>query len=443
MSDPRKAIANLKFNGKNTKRKLLEYLETITYTDVASGASDQLDLELENINMEWITKWYPHKGDNVEGVITLKNWEKVGNDKTISCGSFTLDSIKFSGGPLKAQFGCVSAPAEKSFSTRERTKPWKDVSMHSVVREIAERYGLGYYYHGPDLKIEYIEQSEKTDSAFLTEICEKYGLSLKIYRSKIVVYDQTEMESKEAVAVIEQKGFIDGKWDYNDELAGTYTGARISYKGEKDEKEISVYLGLKPENEADGRILKINETADNIADAYYKAAAKVNTSNQEATTLSGDIWPNPKICAGATVKITGLGVIDGKYFVDKSTIKIGDSGTKQSIDMHKCQNRLTYGPRNMITISSDPEKTKTVKATKANGASTGKEYKTGDIVDFKGGMCYASSYPGASGQNATAGKAKITMDKNCAGNGKAHPYHIVSTDGQSNVYGWVDEGTFS
>ncbi len=71
-----------------------------------------------------------------------------------------------------------------------------------------------------------------------------------------------------------------------------------------------------------------------------------------------------------------------------------------------------------------------------------KEYKAGDIVNFHGGTHYYSSYTGAKGYSARAGKAKITLDKNCKGNGKAHPYHLVHTDSTSNVYGWVDEGTF-
>ena len=40
---------------------------------------------------------------------------------------------------------------------------------------------------------------------------------------------------------------------------------------------------------------------------------------------------------------------------------------------------------------------------------------------------------------ARAGKAKITI-KN--GSGKAHPWHLIHTDSGSNVYGWVDDGTF-
>lgn len=69
-----------------------------------------------------------------------------------------------------------------------------------------------------------------------------------------------------------------------------------------------------------------------------------------------------------------------------------------------------------------------------------KEYNVGDVVRFHGGTHYVSSYPDAKGYNASAGPAKITI-KN--GSGKAHPWHLVHTDKTSNVYGWVDEGTFS
>ncbi len=59
--------------------------------------------------------------------------------------------------------------------------------------------------------------------------------------------------------------------------------------------------------------------------------------------------------------------------------------------------------------------------------------------DFHGGTHYISSYSDAKGYSASAGKAKITI-KN--GSGKAHPWHLIHTDSGSNVYGWVDDGTF-
>ena len=78
-----------------------------------------------------------------------------------------------------------------------------------------------------------------------------------------------------------------------------------------------------------------------------------------------------------------------------------------------------------------------------NDDTVKKTYKVGDIVNFNGGTHYVSSYSNAKGYKATAGSAKITLGPDCRGNGKAHPWHLIHTDNKSNVYGWVDEGTFS
>lgn len=343
MSNPRRVTANLKFNGKWLGKSLKDYLQSATYTDVASGESDQLDIALQNIDMDWLGKRYPKKGDRVDGKITFVNWDGVLNKK-LDCGAFVLDDVKFSGGPLTANFGCVASPIDSSFNTRERTKTYKDVTIEEIAQEIADRYDLKLKCTDADIRIGTIEQSQKTDSAFLYDLCGTYGLSMKVYKKSIVIYDQTVIEEKKPVTKLTRESFIDDKWDYADSLVGVHTGARISYKPSDGGEEISVYVGKKDENAKDARVLHVNEVADSVADAYFKAAVAVNKSNQEATTLSGDIWPDPKICAGVTVKVSGLGKADGKYFIDKCVTEVGNSRSRQSVEMHKCQERLPRGP---------------------------------------------------------------------------------------------------
>lgn len=425
MSNARKAVPSLSFNGKNVSTKLADYMESVSCEDVASGSSDSIDITLQNIDMKWMNQWYPTKGDKISGSITFQDWNKDGEHLKLDCGTFILDEVKFSGGPLKVSLGGVAIPANESFKVRERTKTWKNVTIKNIANEIAKRYGLSLSYSGPTITIASIEQSDKTDSAFLYDLCKKYGLSMKVFNNKIVIYDQTQQEKKAAVATITRESFIDDEWDYTDSIEGTYTGARISYKSGEDNEEISVFLGLKAENAAGSRVLNITEVAEDYDTAYYMAAAQVNQSNEDATTISGKIWANPKICAGICVTISGMGKADGKYFVDKSTVEVSDSRTTQTVELHKCQTRLTYTPK----PKPKPQPAK-------------KSYKVGDIVNFHGGTHYYSSYANARGYSARAGKAKITLGPDCAGNGKAHPWHLIHTDSTSNVYGWVDEGTF-
>ena len=267
----------------------------------------------------------------------------------------------------------------------------------------------------------------KSDSSFLYDLCKDYGLGMKVYKNKIVIWGKSKYEGKKATATIKRADFIGDDWDYTDTLEGTYTGARTSYKKGNDSKEISIYVGLVGEKAKGARTLKISEQSDSENDARYKAAAKVNLENEKATVLTGTIFARPEIVAGICVTVKDLGKADGKYFVDEVKTKVSDSGTTQEIQLHKCQKQLKGDPPPAPPAPPAPAK---------------KTYKVGDIVNFHGGTHYYSSYPGARGYRARAGRAKITLGPNCRGNGHAHPWHLIHVDSSSNVYGWVDEGTF-
>lgn len=69
------------------------------------------------------------------------------------------------------------------------------------------------------------------------------------------------------------------------------------------------------------------------------------------------------------------------------------------------------------------------------GGSTGSSViAVGDVVQFTGGPHYSSATATAHSGTPKAGPAKVTQ---IAKNAK-HPYHIIHTNGQSSVYGWVD-----
>lgn len=98
-----------------------------------------------------------------------------------------------------------------------------------------------------------------------------------------------------------------------------------------------------------------------------------------------------------------------------------------------------YGTKTVnIKIAASKPKAK-VEKQRPTTTTAKKSYKVGDIVNFHDGTHYYSSYPGAKGFPARAGKAKITIAN---GSGKAHPWCLIHTDSTSNVYGWVDDGTF-
>lgn len=92
-----------------------------------------------------------------------------------------------------------------------------------------------------------------------------------------------------------------------------------------------------------------------------------------------------------------------------------------------------------LSMEMDLKKAEPKVIVEENKAGSKKDYQVGDTVSYKGGTHYVSSYAGSPGYPAGAGKAKITIK---GGSGQAHPWHLIHADSSSNVYGWVDDGTF-
>ena len=320
---------------------LFDYFNGFEYVDPASGSSDALTVELADDDLDWLKKYYPTLGTAIEASISLTNWNDSGDNKVLRVGTFTLDDAEFSGNPSTCRLSALSKPADTSFSTRERTQVWEDATLAGIAGELAGRYGLALNYKAKTINIKTIEQSQKTDMTFLLDLCESYDLGMKVYDKKLVIFDWGEMEAQEPVLRINRPRIENDNYEYHDTLAGVYTGARIQYKTEDDDEEISLFVGYKDEEGEGCRTLYMNETVDNAAEADQKARAAVNKANREAVTFNCDIWPNVNVTSGVTIEIMNMGAADGKYFVDRMTFsRSGDSGAVQSLEMHKCQQRI-------------------------------------------------------------------------------------------------------
>jgi phage protein D len=175
--DPRKATASVSYNGKRIDTKLAEYLQSFSYTDVASGESDSLSLNINDRDRKWIKSWFPSKGDTMAATIIMKNWSKEGDTQKLSCGSFVIDDFSFSGTPVKLKLEALALPADSSFKETQRTKTYEKTTLENIGQEVAKRAGIKLYYEAPRIPIEKVEQSEKDDCSFYNELVKLYGFA--------------------------------------------------------------------------------------------------------------------------------------------------------------------------------------------------------------------------------------------------------------------------
>ncbi len=339
MSSPRQASVNLTYIPKGaataiTAPTLAQYMESFEYVDAASGESDTVSAKFSNINMQWLNTWLPTIGDKMEAQIVTESWSSEGDYNVFDCGKFCVDDLKYSGPNLTCTLGGVSVPESQDFHCTARSYTWQMVTLQEMATAIGAQYFMPVYYDAPDIYIESIEQDSQTDSEFLTKVCEDYGLAVKIYFGKIVIYDLDTYEAKPAVATYDIQDFQ--SWDAQSTLTGTYTGATITYTNETDNSEIQLAVGTP------GRLLNVNTEAANEADALLKACAMVNDENRNAVTMTATIKANLSVVAGSCIEIVGAFDLNGKYFVDKATHNIdGTSAYTMNLELHKVQEKIT------------------------------------------------------------------------------------------------------
>ena len=160
--------------------------------------------------------------------------------------------------------------------------------------------------------------------------------------------------------------------------------------------------------------------------AYFE---ELKTSEQPFQFLVSRTMPNGKVLFSTNIKVSME-----DYKITEDAKNGFDLKVKISLKQYREYSTKTV----YIQIQASKPKA-TVQQPRPASPPAKKGYAVGDIVNFHGGTHYYSSYHGAKGYSARAGQAKITIAN---GSGGAHPWHLIHTDSSSNVYGWVDDGTF-
>lgn len=299
------------------------------YTDVASGKSDSASITMYDIDKEWLGNRKPKRGAGLGAKIQINNWNEENTSETFDCGNFVVDDVSFSGRPLSCVLGVVSVPTDDSFKTLAKTKTWEKTTIKDIAAEVAGAASVALVYDAVAIQIQEIEQNNQTDSAFLYALCEKYGLGMKVYNHKIVIFDSVAYEEKGSVGIISETDCI--TWKANETIDGTYTGVSLNYTNPDLDDPINVMMG------EEGRLYALNVQANSQYDAELQAAAKANAANRKIQTMTLTIVGNKNIVATQCISVSGFGSYDGKYYVDTVKHSARSSGYRTQLTIHKVQ----------------------------------------------------------------------------------------------------------
>lgn len=332
MATARHSTVTMTYNDKNASQ-MAQYLSSFKYTDVASGSSDSISVELNDRDRKWIGGWFPRKGDRLKPSIQLHNWERDNSLESIKCGTFIVDDFSFKGGPIKLTIQGLAIPSLSGFKATNRTHTYENTNLREIGVVIAIRSGLTLYYDAPNVSIEKAGQDNQADCTFYSELVVKYGFALKLFNDRLVVFDEAAYEAKPSVAELSEDDF-EPNWQWNTTLAGTYTGVNYQYTHTEKNQTFTVNIG------GGDRILVCNDEAQNQTEATMIALARLNNSNKGTTTMKITLKAAKRITAASCVDIVGLGHLSGKYFVEDVTTTVG-TGTKMSLSLRMIEDRFT------------------------------------------------------------------------------------------------------
>ncbi|RCX20876.1 hypothetical protein DFR58_10178 [Anaerobacterium chartisolvens] len=275
-------------------------------TDNAGGIADSLELKLADTEGLW-SKWKPQKGNKIEVI-----------EKGFSSGQMFIDYIQQDRGGMRMKALPIPLNAKSS-----NTKAWESVRFLELASEISGKYGFELEVYGLENWLyERVDQIDRTDFEFLAWRCVLEGYALKLCGQKVVIYSQKQYEAKEPTRTVNLEKF-DGDFDFSSVSIGLYSSCNITYAAQTG----PISYTFKPSAASVGSVLKPKMYVNNQAEAERFAKNLLRAENKKEHTGRIQMELDTGLAAGCNINIAGIGLADGKYFVEQATHMLASEKT--------------------------------------------------------------------------------------------------------------------
>lgn len=308
----------IEYNGVEATDIIADDCDSFTWKDNATGAADTVTLNLNNTGQKWMNGYYPSDEDVFKAWIQLSEWAADYREGKLYCGLFMVDSLRYSGFPETLQLSGISTPTNSNFNVKQKNKSWEKTTVKTILNDIAKSAGITLEFYAKDISIDSINQTGKTDLAFAYSTCSEYGLSLKLYNKKMVVYDQTDFEKEKSRYTISHSQLGgSGSYTISRQVTTVYDSVKIQYTNGKKGNALT-YEYTVP-GTSGKRQMYITTKAESYSDAEKKAKAALRDNRRKSQQITIKMMGSAKYMASDCFDLSGFGQLDGKYFIDSVT----------------------------------------------------------------------------------------------------------------------------
>lgn len=316
------------YNKKDISKDISGSLLSINYSDAEEGETDDLSLELEDVNGLYADSWYPSKGDTLELSIGY-------DDMLVYCGSFVIDELEIKHPPSTVTIKGLAAATNSPLRTKT-SGAYERQTLRQIAERIAVANGLTVQGDIANILLERISKNRESDLNFLARIAKEYGYLFSVRDKRLTFTSIYGIEKAKPVMELPRGSFI--SISLADKSIKTFKSATVKYRNPKTNRVVSATVkagdpleggvgfvgGANTSTAAD--VLELKETAENEQQARLKAQAALHRNNTDGQTGSFSLIGNPLLVAGNNFLLTGVGKMSGTWHITRSTHTISRDG---------------------------------------------------------------------------------------------------------------------
>lgn len=305
----RTPVWRLTIEGRDITRDISPMVLSVTYTDHATGESDEIELQLEDRDGRWRGEWLPTAGDRIELLLGYQG------EPLLPCGRFQVDELEAAGPPDAMTIRALAAGIIPAFRTK-RSSAYEGQTLRQVAEKVAGRHGLSVVGEVRDLKIGRVTQQQETDLSFLSRLAESFGYVFSVRDSTLVFYDVAALEAAGVTFTVRRNQVKE--YRLQKKTKSSYAAVEVSYDHPESKAPVSRTVWAEGALRT-GDVYKIQARVENAEQADARARSTLRWlargAQQGSLVLEGD----PRICSGTNGTLQGFGKFDGKYQVITST----------------------------------------------------------------------------------------------------------------------------
>ncbi len=331
-------LVQIVYQGKDVTRDLAPLLLAARYTDHDGRASDEIELQLEDVAGRWLRAWRPHPGDRVRLALGY-----VGGRRMDRWVEGTVDEIEHAGPPSTVTIRALVSPITQARRS-PKTEAYEGLSLRGIAERIAGRHHLTVRGEVPTAPVQYVLQQDESDLEFLQRLAETHGLIVTVKGNRLTFQRADADQPTGGPSILTLRPADCSRWTLLEKMQGTVQAVAVSYH----DPDGALHRGIVSTPDVPSAdVLQLNQRVEHQAQADAVAEAALVAANKDRFRFTAELAGVPRLLAGLTITLAGWGSYDDEYYIETARHQVTRAaGYVTAIEARVgCRIKTRRGPR--------------------------------------------------------------------------------------------------